>query len=228
MNPTIRELISQVKVPNKFITGDSRITNKYIYSLLKKHRNTLIKQLDERFGLYRLIHLFQTWKCVDLIEAPTIAECCGVKSENIIYRIKRKLPNALNSDSGAIIARVTSIDGSQDLTPITPSEWNRKLENSELKYDKALYYFYSNGYLYFPNLKWKKIEIQAYFQETLKDENNCCVQEDNGCLSFLDEDFRIPEILLARCIELVNQEIFNTYQRIPSDEQIDKNETRKN
>lgn len=229
-NLTLREVISQVKIPNKFVNADSKITNKFIYSLLKKHRDTLVRQLDGKFEIYKLSYLFQTWQCVDLIAAPTVDECCGVKTDGIVYRTKLKIPKALTGADGPILGRVTSLDGSVDIFGITPLEWNRKLENTNSKYDKSLYYFYNNGYLYFPNLKWKKIEVQAYFEDDIKKDNVCCGEDpEDKCKTFLDTEFRIPKHLLAACVGLTNEEIFNLYQRLQGeDEQIDKNTNRKN
>jgi len=229
MSLTLREIISQVKNTNKFVNADNKITNKYIYSLLKKHRDYLIKQLDGKFELIRLRYLFQTLSCVDLIPAPTINECCGVKSPWTIYRTKEKLPTLVNSVMGPLFRRVTSIDGTEDLTEITPFEWNRKIEDTNFKYNKYYYYFYSDGYLYFPNIQWKKIKIEGYFDDDIEDINCACEDTEIGCTSMLDKEFRIPEYILTLCIDNVNKELFNYYQRIPQDDDdINKNTNRKN
>lgn len=229
MSLTLREIISQVKNTNKFVNADSKITNKYIYSLLKKHRDYLIKQLDGKFELIRLRYLFQTLNCVELIPTPTINECCGVKSPWTIYRTKEKLPIMVNSTMGPLFRRVSNIDGTEELTEITPFEWNRKIEDTNFKYNKYHYYFFNDGYLYFPNIEWKKIKIEGYFDDDVEDINCECFNEEKSCKSMLDTEFRIPEYILTLCIDNVNKELFNYYQRIPlEDDDINKNTNRKN
>lgn len=223
MNTTsLREVISQIRVPNKAVNADTKITSRYIYSLLKKHRDHLINQVDSKFYLYKLNELFQIKRCVKVIPVPTIDECCNVKTNCKIYRTKDKLPGIINSYGGPIIRRVTSIDGSTEILGISDFEWNRKLENPDSKYDKGKYYYWKDGYLYFPNMNWKKVEIEAYFFEDAVVE----CDESDKCTSLLDKPFRIPSKLLAQCI----QNVFNDlvpYHNIPDDNEMNKNNTRR-
>lgn len=175
----------------------------------------------------KLSYLFQTWKCVDVIPAPTIDECCGIKTNCTIYRTHKKLPYLLTASWGPIIRRVTSLDGYTEMVPITPLDWNRKTEDTNRKYDKSIYYFWSDGYLYFPNMEWKGVKIEAYFEEDI-DKYNDCDNKTDPCKTMLDNKFRIPKEVLAVCIDNVNKEVIGQYNQIPDDNQIDKNPTRKN
>lgn len=229
MNLTIRETLSQVKVPSKAINSDSRLTNKYIYTLLKKYRDQLVKTVDSKFQLMKLDYLFQTWSCVDLEEVPSIDPCCNVGTECTIFRTKQKLPPCVTASWGPIIKRVTPIDGFTDLMQITSTQWNRKLDDTNSKYDKELYYFFQNDRIYFPNITWKKIRIEAYFEEDINKHNKCEAEELNPCKSYLDNKFRIPKELLGPCVQMVQQEIYNFYERgTPDDDQPDKSNNRKN
>ncbi len=227
MNLTLREVISQVKTPNKAVNSDSRMTNKYIHSLLKKHRDNLIKQLDRKFQLMKLRYLFQTLDCVDLIPAPTISECCGVRSQYTIYRTREKLPETINSLIGPVFGRVTNIDNSEELFEINPTEWNRKIQDTNFKYNHTKYFYYSNGYLYFPNLEWKKIAIEGFFDEEVHSHNCLCGEKKNHCISKLDEQFRVPRHMLAYIIDSVNKEIANLYDKLPNDNEENKNDSKK-
>lgn len=228
-NLSYREALSHLKVPNRLINSDNRITNKYLISLLRKHRNILIKQLDSRFQLYSLQYLFQTWKCVKLIPVSATEACAGIKSSCKVYRTKHELPEIVTSYTGPIIKRVTSIDGFTTLQKITSEEWIRKLENPNMiKYDKGLYYYIMDNYMYFPNLKWKKIHIEAYFEESI-DEYNDCTGIEKNCDPFLDEDFRIPKDLFKTCIDLSNAELLQVYHNLQLDDtDLNKNVNRKN
>ena len=224
---TIRSVISQIKIPNKAVNTDSRITNKYIFSLLRKHRDLLIKQVDNKFQLMKLGYLFQTWKCVDLEPVPTIDDCCDVESDCTIYRTRHKLPYTLVASWGPIFRKVSSLDGFTELFPITVAEWNRKQENPDSKYDKTFYYWWSDGHLYFPNIEWKGVRIQALFELDIDKYNDCCDAYD-PCKPLLDNTFRIPKELLAVCIDNVNKEILGYYDRVePDDTSIDKNNNKK-
>lgn len=231
MNVTIREAISQLKVPNKAVNSDSRLTNRYLYSLLSKHRDYLIKETQSKFKLYRLNYLFQPYRCVSLVATNKADECCGVKSDCIIYKTKKKLPRLMLASDGPIIRRVTSIDGGVQLFEITPMEWNRKVEDTNSKWDKTLYYFWDDGYLYFPNLHWKKIYIEAFFTGKLISscDSDDCFEDEGDCTPFLDQPFYIPQDLLARCVDAANRELLQFYHQIqPDDQQPDKNNNRRN
>lgn len=216
-----------MKIPNKAVNADSRLTNKYIFSLLRKHRDLLIKQVDNKFQLMKLGYLFQTWRCADLEPISTIDECCDFSSDCTIYRTKKKLPYTLVASWGPIFRKVSSIDGYTELSSITSAEWNRKSEDTNTKYNKSLYYWWSGGYLYFPNVKWKSVKIEGLFEFDIDKENSCCEKYD-PCKSFLDNKFRIPKELLAVCIDNVNKEMLGYYDRIQPDENnIDKNNNKK-
>lgn len=224
---TVRAAISQVKIPNKAVNADSRLTNKYIYSLLRKHRDFLLKQVDSKFQLMKLGYLFQVWKCVDLIPTPTIDECCGIKTNCTIYRTKKKLPYVIAASWGPILRKVSSLDGFTEFVYINIAEYNRRQEDTNSKYDKNLYFFWSDGYLYFPNVEWKKIRIEALFEEDIEKYNDCDGDQD-PCKTFLDNTFRCPKELMKSCIDLVNMELMNEYDRLQPDEnKIDKNDNKK-
>lgn len=224
---TIRSVISQIKITHKAVNADSRITNKYIFSLLRKHRDLLIKQVDNKFQLMKLGYLFQTWKCVDLIPVPTIDECCDVKTDCTIYRTRKKVPYTLVASWGPIFRKVSSLDGFTELFPITIAEWNRKIEDTNTKYNKTYYYWWSGGHLYFPNIEWKGVRVEALFELDIDKDNSCCEKID-PCKSLLDNKFRIPKELLAVCVDNVNKEMLGFYDRIqPDDDSINKNNNRK-
>lgn len=216
-----------MKIPNKAVNTDSRLTNKYIFSVLRANRDMLLKQVDSKFQLMKLGYLFQAWKCVELEAVSTIDECCGIKSNCTIYRTKKKLPYVIAGSWGPIFRKVSSVDGYTDFTYINTSEWNRRQEDTNNKYNKTLYYIWSDGYVYFPNITWKKIKIEALFEEDIEKYNDCDGDHDE-CKTFLDNTFRIPKELLKVCLNMTNADIMNEYQRIqPDDEQIDKNVNKK-
>lgn len=194
---------------------------------MRANRDMLLKQVDSKFQLMKLGYLFQAWKCVELIAVSTIDECCGIKSNCTIYRTKLKLPYVIAGSWGPIFRKVSSVDSYTDFTYINTSEWNRRQEDTNNKYNKTLYYIWSDGYVYFPNITWKKIKIEALFEEDIEKYNDCDDDHDE-CKTFLDNTFRIPKELFKVCLNMTNADIMNEYQRIqPDDEQIDKNVNKK-
>lgn len=224
---TRNELISQVKNELKLNNADSRLTNKLIWSVISKHLAWLIKRESEKFRIMRLDSIFQTAKCIDVEEAPAIDDCCGVKSRCKVMRTKEKLPKIYEDSDGILIKSVFTIDGSKDFAGIKITDYMRKLENPHSKYDKGSYYFYNNGYLYFPKSKVRKVMVKAYFADDVT--ASCgCDDVEVPCTSNLEFQANVPEYLLGELMNQVLLELSGVTLKIQEDEQIDKNENRKN
>ena len=122
-----------------------------------------------------------------------------------------------------MIKGITSLDGYVDVEPTNPLAYIRKLKKSTFKFNKVLYFWMKNGYLYLPNVEWDSIMIEAYFEKDVK--NNC--EEEQPCKNFQDNMFRIPERLAAAMVTMVTEKLLQTYVQIPTDSKIDKNENSK-
>ena len=216
---TIREGIHRIKRMLREVNADSRLTDRTVYSLMRNHAKWLIYRESEKLKILKSDKIFQKLKCVKVIEAPLIDPCCGLKSTCTIFRTKEKLPEIYEDSFGVIILNVTTIDGSKSLTLIKPSEWERKVNNPWInKNNKNNFYFYSDGYLYFPNGSWKMIELVALFKTDISEMNLCDDKNECDtvkCKRFLDEDFVIPEYLEAQMYDLVIRDLLNTYKKTP-------------
>lgn len=222
------ELISQVKNELNLNNSDSRLTNRFIWSIIDKHAQWLIKREARKFRLYNQDSLFQTYKCVDVEDAPAVDSCCGIRTKCKVFRTAHKLPDMFESDTGVIIRSVYTIDGSKDFSPISIQDYMRKLEDPNSKYDQSLYFFYNSGYLYFPKSRIRKVMIKAYFKKEL-DQPDC--EECNSkvsCISMLDSPIRLPKYLVAELMQFVLNELASFTLKIQGDEDINKNENRKN
>lgn len=221
---TIAEAISQVKNDVRLVHADRRITHKFIYSLLMKHAALLIKQESDRNKIIKLDDIWQSF-CFDLEEVPTTDECCKISLKNkcSIQRSKIKLPEMFEDSWGSIFRSVTTIDYSKDIQPIKYSEWIRKIENPNSKYDNTIYCFFRNGYLYFPNSIFKTVIINGYFKDDVL--NDECSDLYEPCKSILQSIWRLPSYLQKPTIDGVLQELLTTYLKInPNQEvQITKN-----
>lgn len=211
---SLSNAISQIKNAFRLIHADKRITNKYIFSLLEKHAFWVIKRESDKMTLIKTDNIWQTLNCVDTIDVPTTDPCCKFTSKCKILRTKDPLPEVYEDSWGILLKHVSSIDNSQDLHPIKMSEWTRKLDNVNFKYDKTQYYFYKNGYLYFPNADWEMVSITGYFKEDIKKYNTCSGQEEE-CVDFLDTEWRVPNHLQSTIIDSVLKELSTTFAQVP-------------
>lgn len=229
----IRQAIHRVKRLFREVNADSRLSDRTVYSLILNHTKWLIYRESIKFNIVQVDSVFQILKCVPVIEAPLIDPCCGIKSKCTVYRTKDKLPDLYEDSGGVIIRDVLTIDGSKSLTQIKPSEWLRKQENPWLnKNKKNSFFFYSEGYLYFPNGSWKMIEVNGLFTEDISDLNICddkntCEDETKECRKFLDKKLIIPEFLEAQMFDNVIKDLANTYKKLPEkSNEINKNDNK--
>jgi len=222
---TYNEIISQLSNEFALSHADSRITNKFWYSLIQKHTAWIVKQESDKMFLFHTDSIWQTLNCVDLIEVPTTDDCCKYNGPSCkIYRTKDKIPKLYEDVFGVIIKNVNSIDYSKSIQHITIQEWLRKQNNPDSKYDRNFYYFYKNGYLYFPNIKWKLVSITGYFSDSINKYNTCDNEPiENQCESLFESEWRIPSHLIARVVDACLKELSSTMMQVKEDNQIDKN-----
>lgn len=224
MGITIGGAISRVRNDFRLVHADARVTNKYIYALLDDRAAKAIKEESDKKRLTKIDAIWQTLDCQELIDVPTTDDCCKFQSNCTIKRTKDKIPFLYEDSSGVLIRSVTSIDYSQELQPIKLSEWLRKKEINN-KFDKTLYFFYRNGYLYFPNLNWKLITVSGLFKDNVDKYNKCDGEDtDPVCTSKLDDKWPVPEYIQSGVIDYVIRELASTIAQIPphQEEEINK------
>lgn len=225
---TNRMAISRIKKFFKEVHADSRFSARLAYSILLSISKLLIKRDSERLKIMSQSNLFKKLKCVEVIDAPAIDPCCGIKSSCTVKRTKERLPKIYADTYGPLISNVMSIDGSQALTFIQPQEYLRIAKNPWNKKKNTNYYFYSDGYLYFPNGGYKMVEVTAYWEESISGWSKCNNNEDDadGCTPFLDQEFNVPGYYEAAMFQMAEQEIRGVYSALPFKEaQIDKNDS---
>lgn len=217
------ELISEARQLARELNADSRLSNKAIWSIIDKARLWIIRRESDKMKLIRHESLFQTIKCVLVEEAPVIDPCCGIRSRCKIFRTRIKLPELFEDVEGVIIKAVFSIDGSTEFTPIKISEYTRKLDSPENKYDKGEYYFYNNGYLYFPKNPIRMVMVKGYFKHEVETNGDCQECKDKPCKSRLEEEAYLPDDLRGELMEYVKKDLM-MYKQIRPDIDINKKE----
>jgi hypothetical protein len=211
---TVGESISRVRGILKGSHEDSFLTDRFVYSIISKYAKALIKREQNQKKLMANDSLFEMLSFVELTEVDKIeADCAPIKSGCIIKRTEVKLPALLNGANGPLIRKVYSIDGSYDFKQTSPANYIALSKSTNFKYNKQKYYWFRNGYLYFPDSEIEAIMVEALWEDTL---DGFCTADDDECSSMQDRKFALPEHLFAEVEQMAEQE-FGMTMRLPDD-----------
>lgn len=208
---TVGEAISRVRNTLKAVKEDAFLTDRTIYSLLLKYAKTLIKREDNQFRLMKISSIFKVLPYIELIDVDKVeAGCIGVYSGCYFKRSKEKLPTILDGMFGPIIRTVSSIDGTIELFRTDPGTWASMTKTTTFKYNRSIYFWYLNGYIYIPNVDWDAIRMEAIFEANVPscDTDPCEVKQD--------EQFALPEYLFSEVEQFTLQELTMTL-KVPAD-----------
>lgn len=190
---TIGEVISRIRNQLKAVSQDAFLTDRFIYSLVSKHSKWLMKREDGKNKLMSFNSVVQTLDFVELIEIDAVeAHCTGVKSGITFRRSKHKMPTFMQGYFGPLIRHVTSLDSSQDLQSTTSVNYMNIARSKNNRYNKTLYYYFLNDYLYFPNLDWDAVRVEGIFEDSIG-RWNCDPKDD--CMLRQLESFNVPDYL---------------------------------
>jgi len=208
---TIGEAISRVRNTLKAVKEDAFLTDRNIYFLLTKYGQTLLKREDNQFRLMKISSIFQVLPYLELIDVDKVeAGCIGIYSGCYFKRTKDKVPTILNGTFGPIIRTVSSIDGTIELFRTDPGTYVSMTKTTTLKYNRSLYFWYLNGYMYFPNIDWEAIRMEAIFEGQV----DTCTTDD--CLIKQDQPLPFPEYLFSEIEQFTVKELTISLQA-PSD-----------
>jgi len=213
MATTIGDSISRVRNLVKGVKEDAFLTDRLVYSLIIKYGKMFIRREDDKNKLMRMQSLFKTLPCVELTEVDKIEACCGgIKSNCTIKRTKEKISTMLEGGYGPLIRSITSIDGSIEIYSTLPSIYTSIINSTNYKYNTAKYYWYIDGYLYFPDIAWEAVSVQALFDESV--ERFLC--DGDVCKPRQAELINIPEYLFAEIEQMAVKDLLTVIQ-IPAE-----------
>lgn len=219
---TIAETVSRVRNSLKGVDDDAFLTDRMIYSVVLKYAKLLIKRQDNENKIMRFQSLFEVLPCVDLIEVDKVEACCGgIKSKCIIKRTKDKLPNPMEGAYGPLFRDITSIDGSQMLYKTYPGTFSAIANSTNFKYNKTLYYWYLDGYMYFPNIEWDSIRIEGIWDDDVQYLK--CTEQGETCERRQEQTTHVPDYLFAEIEQMVLQEFGMMLQLGSTDDNKDDN-----
>lgn len=201
---TIGEAISRVRNTLKAVKEDPFLTDRTIYFSLLKYGQTLLKREDNQFRLMKISSIFHVLAYVDLIDVDKIeAGCIGIYSGCYFKRTKEKVPTILDGAVGPLIRTVSSIDGTIKLYRTDPATYVSISKSTTFKYNTKMYFWYLDGYLYFPNLDWDAIRMEAIFEGDISG-YNC---DADPCLIRQDQPLPFPEYLFSEVESFVVKEL---------------------
>jgi len=219
MSTTVNEAISRVRNTLKAVKEDPFLTDRTIYASILKYGQSLMKREANGAKLMKISNIFKTMPYVELIEVDKVdAACYGVYSGCYFKRTKEKLPSILTGNQGPVIRTVSSIDGTLELFRTDPGTFVSMTKSTTFKYNKRQYFWYIDGYLYFPNLVWDAVKIEAVF------ENDVETCDSDKCLIRQDQMLSIPDYLFSEIEQYVIKELTMTLQ-VPSDGSDDSQNT---
>jgi hypothetical protein len=212
---TIGESISRVRNSLKAVKEDAFLTDRTIFFAITKYAQTLIKREDNQFKLMKMSSIFQVLPYIELIDVDKVeAGCIGVYSGCYFKRSKDKIPSILNGAFGPVIRTVSSIDSSIELYRTEPGLWLSMTKTTTFKYNKNLYFWYLDDYLYFPNLDWDAIRMEAIFDGYV---DSC---SSDPCELKQDMPLNIPAYLFSEVEQYAVKELSMSLQ-IPPDTSLD-------
>lgn len=210
---TIAEAISRVRNTLKAVTEDAFLTDRTIYFSILKYGKTLLKREDNQNRLMKMSSLFTTIPYMELIEVDKVdARCSGIKTNCVIKRTQDKLPTIFDGMFGPIIRTVSSIDGEIELFRTEPGTYVSMTKTTSFKYNNRIYFWYLDGYLYFPNMQWDAVKVEAIYEGD-KSDFLCDKKED--CKLKQDHQLPFPEYLFSEIEQFVIKEL-TTLVSIPS------------
>lgn len=201
---TIGETVSRVRNIMKGAKEDAFITDRFLYSIILKYAKMLIRRQDTENKIMRFQSLFETIPCIDLIDVDKVEACCaGIKSKCIIKRTKEKLPTVLEGAYGPLFRTISSIDGSTQVYKTAPSTYTNIANSKNYKYNNNKYYWYLNGYLYFPNIEWDAVAVEGLWDESI----GYLKCDGDACLLRQDDQTHFPEYLFAEIESMVLKDL---------------------
>ena len=137
-------------------------------------------------------------------------------------RTKYKLPPIFEGSEGPLIKRVSS--GGCELTIVDKNVYFLRTKKKN-KYNKTLYGYYENGFIYSGDIdSWDTLDVQAMFEEDISrylayDKYN--PESVDFCSPMQEHKYNIPEELLAQIRPYILKELTGS-ESLPSDTTDDK------
>lgn len=182
----------------------------------------LSQKLRDR-TLYRESNLFSSIDCYELEPIDTVScDIIEFKTCDKIMKGKEKLPELIFSRYGSSVRYVSTLDQSDRIYPITPTDFIRN-KNRRFNHKPKGFYI-RDGYPYFVNTEIEAVFLEILTLDTKKAKELNSHSDFNACDSSLSYDFIGSDKLQEIVIQETIKEIMQTYMQIQPDENPDNNE----
>lgn len=210
----VGEIISRVRNQIKALHQDAFITDRMIYSVIYKYTSVLMKRED---GVGKIAMQRGIYKPL-VVDLEKVEVLDGFPKLGSLYKtvdpITRLLMDGYYGKFIRSVSSVSPLGGSVQCQPINIQDFRNIYKSSSYKYNKTKYYWEMDGYLYFPDTDWKKIEIIGIPESNISCYYNI---EGDGCKSRQDLEFNVPNYLHAEIEQMVLKDFATLYQ-LPTDQ----------
>jgi hypothetical protein len=214
----IGDVCSRLRGLIKANRQDAFITDRYLYSLFRKHASLSIKRLDEKGRLMAFSSVFETLDWVQLEECDWIeAGCRGVKSYRTFRKTTLPIPVFTEGKWGPMVRSITSLDGSTPFQLTSLDNYVILSNQKNFKYNKTKYCWYLNDRIYFPDVDYPAIRIEGMFEEDI---SIFKCNYDDKCKPRQQQSLNVPDHLLSEIEANVLKDL-GFSQHIPSDQEHD-------
>lgn len=224
---TKRELIDSLREKLRERNADSKYSNRFLYQTLLEQAKWLIRREASAGRIWRSGSLFQNLT-VRIIEVPLIDSCIPIKANCRIFRSAERLPDLWEDANGPLLKSISSVDGSTDFFYTTSTTWIQKKKDPYRKKGTTKHAFFEDGYLWIPEHNPHFVTILGFYKDDIFfHEQDCLDCDDKECIRFLDTPFWAPGWIEAEMLSKALELLAGVSKKLPEDEQIDKNPTRK-
>lgn len=214
LNVPLREPIQQIQelYSKGTQSRSSRLSSRYIYSVLIKNRATVLRQQINK-SQSTSEWSFQSLSCVDLVLGSI------PNSDKKLLRTKNKIPTSIIGLNGKSLATITSLDGEIKFDNTTFNKNRHSIGDKYTNTRPSLYIRDQYGYVnQRPNLKGLYIydlfydPIEAY---TFQSSCNDCV--DCQCKDYLDYEFPLDGDTLNTVVKMAVNELIIMFSQMQED-----------
>lgn len=210
----IGDVTSRLRGLVKGVRQDSFLTDRFLYSLFKKHAALAIKRLDEKKSMMAMNSVYETLDYVKLEECDKVeAGCMGIKSYSTFKRTCSPIPVFTEGKWGPMIRSITSLDGSTIFKLTTHDQYQVLSKQKDFVFNTWKYAWYLNDRLYFPNIPYPAVRIEGMFEEDIA-MYKC--NYDTKCQPRQEQSLNVPDFILAEIEAAVMKDLGYSMQ-IPSD-----------
>lgn len=214
----IGDVCSRLRGLIKEVRQDGFLTDKFLYSIFKKHASVVIKRLDEKKSMMAMNSVYETLDWVELIECDKVeAGCMGIKSYSTFMKTKEAIPVFTEGKWGPMVRSITSLDGSVIFKLTTHDQYNAVSNSQSFRFNTTQYAWYLNDRMYIAikpgKIGYPAVRIEGMFDDDI---SNFKCNYDDKCKPRQEQSLNVPDWILADVERACLQELGFAFQ-IPSD-----------